>query len=802
MLLVTMKKIIFIQLPIYLKNLWQRRVVRIAILILMMPGFGYLLLVFGLWLKPFSLEEFQAGYSDSHRIFSRQGKLLREAVNPAGVRARWMPLNDISPLVVAASIAVEDARFYSHSGVDLLAVGRAMMQNIAAGRVVSGASTITMQLSRLLYHHSHSMFGKLGQAFDAVRMERIADKKTILEQYLNRAPYGAGTIGIEAASQRYFGKPNLHLSLAEASLLAGLPKAPSILNPLQNLPAAQKRQYYVLARLLETGQISQEAFKRARREPLHFKLSPPKLAAMHFTDYVLSQSPKPGDVLTTLDSNLQHYAENMVKDHVESLQFGGLSNAAVVVLDNRDCAILVMVGSTDYWHPKEGASNGVIARRQPGSTLKPFMYALAFERGFTPASIVADIETQYLGAEGTLLKPQNYSKLFYGPVLMQEALVRSLNIAAVRTLNKIGVKNFLSRLRLIGFTSLNRDVAYYGLGLTLGNGEVTLLELAQGYAMFARGGLSCQAKVLKDAPTDEPQRIFSESISFLITHILSDESLRIRSFGLANPLLLGFPMAIKTGTSSDWRDNWVVGYTPQYTIAVWAGNFDGDSMNQLSGSIGAGPLFHKIAKLVVYRGAVPQIPTLPEPPADVKMIEVCPHSGMTPTAFCPHQRSVYVLAQDKPLPPCNVHQQLRTDKRNGLLASKRCPSAFVEKKIFEVLPPKYAQWQASHNRQVPPTRYSPYCPVTGITANALVITQPFHGDIYLLEPGYDRNTQTLLLRGEVDPTLPEIAWLIDGTKIATVSWPYDANWPMTKGKHRIEMSGGGMRSDPIEIEVQ
>jgi penicillin-binding protein 1C len=366
----------------------------------------------------------------------------------------------------------------------------------------------------------------------------------------------------------------------------------------------------------------------------------------------------------------------------------------------------------------------------------------------------------------------------------------------------VGLEPLLTRLRAAGFTSLGREADYYGLGLTLGNGEVTLLELAQGYAMLARGGLTCRAKAFENGPPDEPRRIFSQEVCFLITEILSDESLRIRAFGAATPLILGFPMAVKTGTSANWRDNWVVGYTRRYTVAVWAGDFSGSAMNHMSGAIGAGPLFHRIARLVVYRGAVPKVPARLEPPEAVEQIVVCPLSGKTPTELCPRRTYAYVLKENRLRPPCPMHRLLRIDRRNGLLASNRCPSTQVEEKMFEVLPAVYADWQIEHGCQCPPTRYSPHCPETGITPNAMIITKPRNGEVYLVEPGYDADTQTIQLSGEVDPALPEITWLVDGRKVATVEWPYDASLPLTKGRHLLEIAGGGRRSEAVEIEVR
>jgi penicillin-binding protein 1C len=461
-----------------------------------------------------------------------------------------------------------------------------------------------------------------------------------------------------------------------------------------------------------------------------------------------------------------------------------------------------MVGSTDYWGGSAGSVNGALAPRQPGSALKPFVYALAFARGFTPASVVADVPTHYLDARGMWMQPRNYSDAFSGPVLMGEALGRSLNVPALRVANAVGVADVVSTLRALGFTTLDRAADHYGLGVALGNGEVTLLELAQAYAALARGGVTCRARGLRDAAVEPGRRVFSEEVSFLVSHVLADESLRVRAFGAANPLLLGFPMAVKTGTSTNWRDNWSAGYTDRYTLAVWTGDFAGNPMNQLSGAIGAGPLFASVAKLVVRRGAVPHVPRAPAPPPGVEAALVCPTSGMAAGPDCPAAESVYVPAGQAPRQPCTWHRKLRLDRRNGLLASARCPDAFVSERVFEVLPPTYAAWEAEHPTLRPPTEWSPLCPARGLVANAVIVTNPRDRDVFVVEPGYERKTQSVQLTAEVDPPVPELEWLVDGERVAAPGWPYEASLPLTRGVHRVEAAWGTQRSAPVRIEVR
>ena len=268
------------------------------------------------------------------------------------------------------------------------------------------------------------------------------------------------------------------------------------------------------------------------------------------------------------------------------------------------------------------------------------------------------------------------------------------------------------------------------------------------------------------------------------------------------PCCLIFPIALKTGTSANYRDNWVVGYTDKYTIAVWAGDFDGEPMNQFSGSVGAGPLFNQIAHLVINQGGVPAIPAKQGLVPGIEQILVCPLSGGSPGSHCPNYEAVTVLKEDMPRVTCKVHQLIKVDRRTGLLASDHCPSTHTIEKVFEVLPAEYSEWQANHNRPAPPVSASPFCMPDQTVSHALVVTAPLNGDIYLIEPGYNTNTQSISLKGEVDPTLPWIDWYVDGKKYTRAEWPYHASFKLKKGKHKIEMVGSGMRSDAVEIEVK
>lgn len=751
-------------------------------------------------------DTFRRRPADSLRLFDAQGRLLREITNDEGLRQSRMGLGDLSPLVAAATVAVEDARFYDHDGVDDRSVLRAALQNAAAGRIVSGASTLTMQLVRLIRPHRRSLRAKLREALLARRIERRFGKVAILGAYLNRAPYGAGTRGVEAAALRLFGKPSRHLSLAEAALVAGLPQSPGLLNPLRNVERARRRQQWVLARMLEQELITPDEHTRALAEPLQLQRQPEPPQALHFGDWVAAQHPEAqGPVHTTLDGDLQSRVQTLVRQHVAELRATGVTQAAAVVLDNGGCEVLAMVGSADYWAPPDGAVNGALAPRQPGSTLKPFAYGLAFERGeTTPASVVADVPVAYGGARGDLFLPRNYDQRFLGPVLMDEALARSLNIPALRVAADVGVGPLLGTLRSLGMHSLDRTARHYGLGLVLGNGEVTLLELAQGYATLARGGRGCTATAMADPAeraTEGTGRRYSEEAAFLVTQALSDEGLRERAFGPGNALLRGYPVAVKTGTSSNFRDNWALGYTQHYTVAVWVGDFAGRSLGRLGAAVGAGPLWGRIFDEVLRRAPAARRPRPFEPPEGLVTVEVCARSGALPTRHCPHTRRLALPGERAPGTPCPFHQAVALDRRNGLRAGPRCPPEHLRWETVTELPPQYAQWQALHGDPPPPRDYSPFCPAAGAPADSLVITSPPPGEVLVVEPGAPAATQSVALQALADPPVPQIDWLVDGHRVAQAAWPYIAHWRLTPGRHEIVAMAGQRRSAPIDLEV-
>jgi penicillin-binding protein 1C len=747
-------------------------------------------------LFPIDPSDPRIAYPESRRVFDRGGRLLREAVNERGFRAQWVSLAEIAPDLLRATIAVEDGRFYGHPGVDPVAVFRAVTGNLTATHPFSGASTITMQLARILFGHERTVAGKLGQAWDALRLEHLWSKDAILEQYLNRVPYGSGCVGVGSASRRYFGKPASHLSLAESALLAALPQSPVTLDPVRYPEAAERRRRLVLEQMRTSAVASPQEVSAALDLVPSVNSTPPAIRAGHFTDLVLARTTLTGDIGTSLDGELNDVVERIVADHVDLYRDKGITNAAAIVLDNETAEILALVGSRDWSDADAGAVNGALAPRQPGSTLKPFLYALAFTLGYSQASVLADVETDYYGTDRTLYVPMNYSRQFRGPVLAREALAYSLNVPAVRLLREVGVRPFLQNLRSLGFSGLLQSADHYGLGLVLGNGEVTLLQIAGAYSTLGRGGVYREPAPFRAGGNADAVRIYDPAVAWLVTAILADEETRTQAFGMLNPLVLGVPMAIKTGTSNEWRDLWTVGYNARYTVAVWAGNFSAAPMDHVSGSVGAGALFRRVVDVVLARDTQPS--QLPPRPEGITTVVVCADSGLTPTDACP-STSVVEIRNESMRPSCSVHRHVRIDIRNGLLASPSTPPASIAERIVAYLPPVFDDWLSSKGYSQPPTEVSRLGTNPG---GVLAIRSPREGDVYILEPGYDNRTQTIALQAEAAPSVRNVTWYVDGQPIGTVPWPFDSMWQLVAGEHVLEARTEDHEGPRVQFSVR
>ena len=715
----------------------------------------------------------------SFTLADRHGLALRTTHAPDGSLARWLPLSEMDPKILQTFLALEDRRFYEHGAMDWRAAVRAARDNLRAGHVVSGASTITMQLARLLRPAAsgRTWGAKLLQVLWALRLERHLAKQAILEQYLNRVPLGQGAIGVAAGARLYFDASATQLSLAQAALLAGLARAPSTANPFVSTGRAQTRRAQTLIRMRDAGYAADPELARAAAEPLLPQRSAPPFLAPHFTSRLLAWSDERGEPVdglrrTSLDLALQTRLEAEVRHTVQIMRERGVEQAAVVVLDNRTGEILAWVGSPDFWADSAGQVDMVVSPRQPGSALKPFLYALAFDRGYTPASILADIPHTYETPTGPY-RPRNYDRAFHGPVRAREALASSYNVPAIELTDRVGVSSLLRTLQVAGFASLDRTADYYGLGLALGNGDVTLLELANAYRALANGGVwrpywwwAVPSGVRADS--EAGRRVMSRGAAALVLDVLSDPVARIPGFGLSTPFDFPFPVAVKTGTSRHFTDNWAVGTTGGFTVAVWVGNFSGRPMDDVSGVTGAGPLLHR----AIILSAQVHAPGVLASPASVGAVPVsiCRLSGLRATPQCPGMVEWFVPGTE-PVRSCDWH-------RGG--------SAH--------LPTEYAEWAAQAGPPEVPVREAATSAGPPADPEPFRILSPQDGDKYGIPPGVGARYATIALRAAGGAGA--VRWWVDGRPALAT------RWRLVPGGHTIRAVTTHGDSDEVRIAVE
>ncbi len=739
----------------------------------------------------------------SLRIYDCRGTLLREVLSSQQGHGIWLPLREVSPHFCSAMVAVEDKRFYHHFGVDPFAILRAAWLNVSKHQVVSGGSTITQQLARQLYALPRRWYAKPLEALLAMRLEVWLSKEEILEQYINRVPFGNQTFGVEAAARLYFDKPAAHLSVSEAAFLAGLPQSPSGYDPYRFPDKAKQRQSMVLQAMLRAGELDSSNYIRIQQTPTEVAPRKNSFRAPHFCQMLLAEAGREqkagGELHTTLDWALQSRIETLVTGHIHNLANQNITNASVLVLENTTGNVKAWIGAEDFFDAAhQGQVDGVLALRQPGSALKPFTYGLALESGFTAASILPDIE-MHAATSGGYLSVHNYDETYHGPVRLRTALACSYNVPAVRVLEVLGADWLLSRLQKLGMSNLNKPATYYGLGLTLGNGEVSLAQLTNAYRALANGGNYSPIKTRLDEAglsvlPFQGESVFSPQIAFLLADILSDPQARAPAFGLGGPLRLPFPCAAKTGTSKDYRDNWTVGYTSQYTVGVWVGNFDGQPMHKSSGISGAAPLFRDIMLTL-------HAPSDPAPfiiPPNLIKVAVCQKSGKLPGVHCSQQLEEWFIKGTAPTSVCDVHRAYLIDLRNEQLATRQTPQEQVEERVFEIWPEEYASWMAANRLPLPPASYSE--PVKE-PRQRLAISFPSDGDIFKIDPILRPEYQTLQLEALVPQGIETIEWIVDSVSFAKTKSPYSARWQLTEGSHRMQLKADSQPTPLYSPEI-
>jgi penicillin-binding protein 1C len=636
-------------------------------------------------------------------LVDRNGIPLRET-RVAERFSHELTLDEVPPNIVAAVLAAEDKRFYSHHGIDWLATGRAALAGLTRGRFVSGASTITQQLVKISERRPRTFRAKIIEAVTALRLEQEWSKEEILAAYLNRVDFGNLNIGLAAAADYYFAKPVSDLSDAEAAFLAGLPRNPRKLNPHAAPDAVRRRQLTVLDRMRDNHFLDAGRSDRAVAEPVALRPPQRRFRAPHFVEMVLQQLPDspPPVVKTTLDFRLNEQVEKILQERIAQLREQNVRNAAAVVIDNATGDVIALVGSENYFEPGTGQVNGAWAPRSAGSALKPFTYLLALERGATPATMVADVRTSFPAAGG-FYRPENYNRRCYGPVRYRTALASSLNIPAVKVLLAAGGPAALhERLRECGLTTLDRAPEVYGLGLTLGNCEARLLEMTNAYASLARLGEFRSWRAIAGT-VSVPHRYSRPELVWQIADILSDNSARTLAFGLNSALRFNYPVACKTGTSTDFRDNWTVGFTPEFSVGVWVGNFDGSPMREVSGVTGAGPILHGVFDYLHANYGTSWY----QPPSAIVERTIHPFTGK-------------LLADNDPR---GVREKFVADQ----LPPIETIADYDEAGRVQ-LGPEYAEWFRSAENSVSDRA------VLMNTNHELLITSPLPGSIYVVDP--------------------------------------------------------------------
>ena len=802
-------------------------------------------------------------------IVDRNGRVLYEVLDPNTGKQLSLRLSDIPEACIQATLATEDSRFYLHPGFDPIAIARAAWQNARGRSVVSGGSTLTQQLARNLLlppgeRFEQSIRRKIREAWLAFRLERIFSKDELLALYLNQTYFGNFAFGIEAAAQIFFAKPADQLSRSECALLIGLIQFPSGYNPLLNPDAAKQRQLTVLRLMRDAGYLDTAETEQLAAEPLRYRSQLFDIRAPHFVMMVQDLALQRVGVdrlragglriVTSLDLDLQLQAERAVRYRIDLLncRIPGLcdantdpnrrvDNAAAVILDAQSGDILSLVGSPNYFDAQiRGNVNAALALRQPGSAIKPLTYAAALDprwmepRGLqpmTPATILPDIPvTFYVRDEqdgNVPYQPLNYNRRFHGPVSVRTALASSYNIPAVRVLDAIGVETLPQIAAVAGITTFTRDA---GLALTLGGGEVRLLDLTTAFGIF-HDGRRLDTRALLDiqtqasdgswqsllgispvVPGQVPVRtnargaqVISPQAAYLITDILSDPIARQPAFGAGSVLELPFPAAVKTGTTTDWRDNWTIGYSTRRIVGVWVGNADNTPMLDVSGIDGAGPIWQDLMRL-----AHPLPPAPFARPDGIVDVNICAPSGLLPSPACRRVHAERFIAGTEPQQVDDQFQTWVVDLATGLRADDTTPAERRGERIYWVLPPIYHDWMVSQGLPIPPLAAASPATNMRVAANAqaqeragpLVLTAPTSNTAYAIHPGVPRDRQRVEVAGY---TASGAAWsslrlVKDGLVLAEAgnAARLSAWWVFEPGFHHFWLEGEAATGGPTQ----
>ncbi len=731
---------------------------------------------------------------------------------------RWrMPVRveEVPGELVRAVVAVEDRWFWRHPGVNPAAVARAAWANARAGGVVSGASTIPMQVARMAEPGPRTLGRKVRQAFRALQLDLRLSKEEALEAYLNLAPYGGNLEGVGAAAWFHFGKPVEQLSLGEIALLVALPRSPNRFDPGAHPEAARGARDRVLERLGEMRVFSEEELAEAMRQPVPRERRRAPFGAPHFAELVVRRWPSAARVGTTLDRRMQRAAEEQVRRRLPELRATGIGNAAVVVIENESRAVRALVGSGGFEETGfQGQVNGAVARRSPGSALKPFLYAMALDEGrVLPDSYLLDVPTDFSGYVA-----ENYDDRYRGRVTVREALIHSLNACAVRLLSEVGVERFQELLVQGGLSTLDRRPMEYGLPLVLGAGEVTLLDLTNLYATLAEGGMHRPARLVervvgraellarggdgggaRDGGEDlAARRLLSPEAAQVVVEILTE--LRRpdlpESWGLARDVPA---VAWKTGTSYGHRDAWAIGISGRHTIGVWVGNFDGRPRQGISGSEHAGPLLFDLFRALEPRGPAPR----PARGARLEPIELCALSRELPGPACGERVRVPYLPGRTRLRQCGYHREALVDAETGELLSGGCAGSRPSRTaLLTTYPPELTAWWRAQGMPVPEAP-PPRAGCAGVPPGvAPAIVSPDPATPYRVRRRVPLEHQRIQLVARAGPGASRLFWYREGLLVAAGAPEERLYLAPERGTHHLVVTDDLGRSDGVTFRVE
>jgi len=743
----------------------------------------------------------------STAIVDRHGRLMRLTLADDERYRLEHRLDDIAESAVTATLLYEDRHFRSHPGFNPGSLARAAWSTYVSRERVMGASTITMQLARLRFSlDTRSVAGKLRQILRAVQLERHYSKDDILEAYLNLAPYGGNVEGIGTAAQVYFDKPASDLTLAEALALAVVPQNPVARDP--STPAGAERMQAARGRLLEAwNEIHGDDAERNAQFALPLAVRTTRelpFEAPHLSLSLAADAPS-GVLVSTIDLAVQTALEKHIGRYVDNRRSEGIQNASALLVDTRSMQVLASVGSAGFSNASiHGQVDGTTAKRSPGSTLKPFVYGLAMDRGVIhPGSLLKDAPTRFAA-----YTPENFDRGFMGPVSAEEALIYSRNVPAIQMLSEIGHDRFHQFLTDAGVRGL-READHYGLAMVLGGNELSMREVVTLYAMLANGGiLKPLVTVQGDAPDSDNPRLLSREASFLVLDMLArtprpDQLQRVGQLSVpGSGQGAGHAVAWKTGTSYAFRDAWTVGVTGPYVLAVWVGNFDGSANPAFVGSRAAAPLFFSIADALPASLPGELRARVPTPDLNLRRVEICSGTGDLPGRHCPKTEGAWFIPGVSPIRVSNVHRMVRIDNSSGLRACSFDP-ATTHTEVYEFWPSEILALyrQAGVSIQSPP-KWSPECSldVQASAGLAPTITSPSAQVAYhaRLEPT-DGSGIALLARTDSD--VETLYWFVNDKFLAEVDRNEPYIWKPTAGEYRVLAVDDHGRSDARRLAV-